>query len=72
MSTVETPTCFRCGRGSDEISEYTSMVTAGEYNSTVAAVMDDGTYNPQTNHFCCTHCYIAIGMPGAMGGWKAP
>ena len=33
---------------------------------------DEGTYNPETRTFCCTSCYIEIGMPVAPGGWKAP
>lgn len=32
----------------------------------------DGTYNWETNQFCCTPCYVALGMPTRSGGgWKA-
>lgn len=37
---------------------------------------NEGTYNAETDEFCCTPCYIRIGMPSRdiydpLGGWKA-
>lgn len=65
-------TCFRCGKTAAEVGEYDDLVFAGEYRSADEAVRDDGTYNPVTGHFCCTECYIAIGMPSSPRGWRAP
>lgn len=66
------PVCFRCQRCPDEIDEY--IQTAREESITPNDVIwdDEGTYNPAFNTFCCTQCYIAIGMPTAPHGWKAP
>lgn len=30
---------------------------------------EEGTLNKRTGEFCCTLCYIEIGMPSARGGW---
>ncbi len=69
---MEEPTCFKCGKKASEITEYIDACekwqTPGQYVRS-----EEGTYNPRTNHFCCTRCYIDIGMPSRPGGgWKAP
>jgi hypothetical protein len=65
------PTCAGCGRTPIEIGEYKHNgegLTADEF-----VRQEEGTYNPDTNHFACTECYIRMGMPTAAGrGWKAP
>lgn len=69
-------TCFRCERTPAQIPGIVMMaredgVTPDEY------AMEDGTYNPETQHFACDECYIAIGQPSyhvseGRGPWKAP
>ena len=63
--------CFRCHKTPDEIPEYADEVeefgTADDY-----VIAEEGTYNSLTSTFCCTPCYIAIGMPSSPNGWKAP
>lgn len=34
-------------------------------------VSDEGTYDPSSGFFLCTHCYIAVGMPSSRQGWRA-
>jgi hypothetical protein len=33
---------------------------------------NEGTYNPESGHFLCTDCYIAVGCPSSNTGWIAP
>lgn len=75
------PYCFRCGKPASSFGEYRSMVdppesydSEAEFNDDVVAYVkrEEGTYNPETNRFVCDADYIAIGMPSAPGGWKAP
>jgi hypothetical protein len=70
--TVLAPTCFRCGLEPSSIAEYRDTFEEQGYDSPDAFARDDGTYNRTSNHFCCTSCYIAIGMPASKEGWKAP
>lgn len=74
------PRCFLCKRYGHEIQEYRDS-TEFEFdleptpeNITNTVKMDEGTYNPETNTFCCTICYIKIGMPTKPwpGRWVAP
>ena len=54
------PRCMECGRSASEIDEYVDNpegMGAAEFART------DGTYNPITDHFWCTECYVRIGMP---------
>ncbi|SHJ53500.1 hypothetical protein SAMN02745163_02087 [Clostridium cavendishii DSM 21758] len=55
--------CKCCGRKPSEIEEYIEMVECGEYKTAELAAKDDGTYNPSTEKFLCTSCYIKVGMP---------
>jgi hypothetical protein len=64
--------CPWCEKTPDQIQEFIdaakeNVTTPEEYVRT-----EEGTYNPENGHFCCTNCYIAIGMPSRPGGWKAP
>lgn len=67
--------CCECGLTPEQLDEYVEAahemgVTPEEY-----VRREEGTYNPENGHFCCTECYIKIGMPStgvAFGGWKAP
>jgi hypothetical protein len=54
--------CKICGKQPHELEEYVEMAevegcTPEEYAKT------DGTYNPETDLFYCTDCYIKVGMP---------
>ncbi len=80
------PTCCECGKQPHEIQEY--IDGAAEWNEIDHSVgtthtpleymlLEEGTYNSKANHFCCTPCYIKIGMPSRnmnhpLGGWVAP
>ena len=73
-------TCFRCGKTPEELEEYQpgnedsgASWEEGDFESPSDYVrQEEGTYNPETKRFCCTTCYIAIGMPSTPQGWKAP
>lgn len=75
---TETSVCFRCGKTPEELAEYIDGAendpSTPDAHETPTEWMknNDGTYNPSTRHFCCTECYIAIGMPSSPRGWKAP
>lgn len=65
--------CFRCKRVPSQIDEY--VHNPEDDPDPVRFVMEEeGTYNPENGHFCCTECYIKIGMPtgGEFGRWIAP
>jgi hypothetical protein len=64
--------CFVCEKSPDEISEYVTYAMAEEISPTQFVQENEGTYNPENGHFCCTNCYIKIGMPSSREGWKAP
>jgi hypothetical protein len=66
------PICFVCKKKASEIKEYVESahwerITPSEY-----VREEDGTFNRESNQFCCTSCYIDIGMPTSPNGWKAP
>lgn len=70
------PICFRCGRKASEIEEYQELAKAEGHADFARLIREEeGTYNPKTNTFACTPCYIAIGMPAnpyPRPGWVAP
>lgn len=70
MSRPETPTDPYCNRTADAIP---GLVTAAkdEGESPSDFAMQDGTYNPTTNEFCCDDCYVSLGAPTSSGGWVA-
>lgn len=66
------PICIGCGKTPDQIPEY---IVYGRENGMSAIDFcrtEEGTYNPETNHFACTDCYIKMGSPSSLAGWKAP
>lgn len=72
---MTSPKCFRCCKTPSELEEYASrfIEESGYFESVDDLVRrDEGTFNPATNTFACTECYIEIGMPTAPRGWKAP
>jgi len=57
--------CVICGMKPDEIEEYLYCEGySGDPDWTPEAMAkDDGTYNEELDIFCCTSCYVTIGMP---------
>lgn len=70
------PYCFRCGKPASSFPEYWEHPTPRSDGGTGTEAdyvrREEGTYNPDTNRFACDACYIAIGMPSALRGWRAP
>lgn len=72
-STTPSPTCFKCGRSCDTIAEFKpglwnlDNLTPAEYVRTF-----ESTYNPASNHFCCSRCLLAGHGPLEPKEWKAP
>lgn len=55
--------CPYCNRKPSQIPEYTKLANLMEINSEDYVRIDEGTYHPETNLFCCSSCYIEIGTP---------
>lgn len=56
--------CKVCGREASEIDEYQEFIRTGQYKTIEEVIKnEEGTYNPETDLFYCTNCYIKIGMP---------
>jgi len=58
--------CKECGLKPDEIYEYTDSKAwkdAGVKSATEFVKKEEGTYNPISELFWCTRCYIILGMP---------
>lgn len=58
--------CFRCKRTPDEIDEYCHDPELSPHEYVLA---EEGTLNRITGEFCCTKCYVEIGMPVTPRGW---
>jgi hypothetical protein len=61
-----------CEKTPDQIQEYIDAARENDTTPEEYVRTEEATYNPENGHFCCTACYIAIGMPSRPGGWKAP
>ena len=61
-----------CGRTPSQIEEYKVLARADKMNPDEWVIAEEGTFNPKTNHFACTDCYIKLGQPTAPNGWKCP
>jgi len=66
------PTCFVCKKKASELTEYTTECIGWKLTPAQYVIKEEGTFNRESNHFCCTACYIDIGMPSGPRGWKAP
>ena len=73
---MPSPTCFACGKSPAQILEYVGASDPENYGYRISpddyVRREEGTYNPQTNRFACTSCYIDAGEPTTATGWKAP
>lgn len=70
MARREKPTCPYCNREAQDIPDLVAFAKEnGESPNDFA--MQDGTYNPDTNEFCCDDDYIKLGMPSGPTGWVA-
>lgn len=68
------PRCFVCEKRPEEIEEYVDGAEECAMEPDDFMREEEGTYNPKSGAFCCTPCYIAIGMPSEdhPNQWKAP
>lgn len=64
--------CSGCGKRPAEIAEYREAAMALGTTPNDYVRTEEGTYNSANEHFLCTECYIAAGMPSALGGWVTP
>ena len=64
--------CPWCEKTPDQIQEFIDAAKENDTTPEEYVRTEEATYNPVNGHFCCTNCYIAIGMPSSPGGWKAP
>lgn len=67
-----TITCIGCGKQPHELPEYIEHAEIEGVTPEEFVRVEEGTFNPDTGHFCCTPCYIDKGMPTSPTGWKAP
>lgn len=64
--------CAGCLKKPEELAEYVEAAEDEETTPAAYVISEEGTYNPATNTFLCTNCYIEYGQPTAPDGWKAP
>ena len=55
--------CKRCHKKPEEILEYKLMANTEELTPDEAVRLREGTFDPETETFLCTDCYIKSGMP---------
>lgn len=55
--------CAECGKRPDEIREYINEAAINDMTPEEFVKEEEGTYNPETDRFYCTHCYMKLGMP---------
>ena len=59
--------CPYCKRKPHEIMEYITSAAESAYGNNITpaeyVMKEEGTYNKYNGHFCCTDCYIDLGMP---------
>lgn len=65
--------CVNCGKTPDELDEYKELAEEEECTPGDFVIRNEGTFNRMLNLFCCTNCYIEIGMPLGVANpeWKA-
>lgn len=55
--------CPYCDRQPKDIGEYVNPAEVEEMTPEAFVKRYEGTYHTKTDLFCCTACYIKIGMP---------
>lgn len=55
--------CPYCDKEPNEIEEYIERATEEKTTPEQIVKTDEGTYHRNTQLFCCTACYIKVGMP---------
>ena len=55
--------CPYCDRQPKDIGEYVSGAAEYGVSPDTYVLLHEGTYDSKTDLFCCTSCYIKIGMP---------
>lgn len=61
-----------CGRYASQIPGLGEFAEDANLSRADYVRREEGTYNPDTNHFLCDACYITAGMPTSSTGWKCP
>ena len=64
--------CFECQRFPVELPEYVDAAEDCGMEPDEYVREEEGTFNPESGNFCCTECYVKIGMPSSPNGWRAP
>jgi hypothetical protein len=65
--------CLYCKRRPADIPEYVACAIESNITPAEYVMKEEGTYNKYNGHFCCTDCYIEIGMPAHKDKqWVAP
>jgi hypothetical protein len=55
--------CKLCGKEPHELREYATEAKAMKITPEEYVRREEGTYNPKTDLFYCTPCYVKAGMP---------
>ena len=55
--------CPYCDKKPQEIEEYVEGAKLENVTPEHYVELDEGTYDRRTKLFCCTTCYIKVGMP---------
>lgn len=60
---VMPPTCIKCKKEPAELIEYRHSARVEKLTPDEFVRQHEGTYNPDSNKFYCTSCYVSVGMP---------
>lgn len=63
MEEAPAPICPWCNREPEDIGEYKRLAKEYGLKPNEAVRQEEGTYSRKHNMFCCTDCYIKIGLP---------
>lgn len=55
--------CKVCGKEPHELSEYITAAISEGMTPAEYVREEEGTYNPETELFYCSPCYVKVGMP---------
>lgn len=64
--------CGRCGRAPWQLTEFVDAAAVNGVSPNEYVRDEEGTYDPASNRFLCTECYVAVGQPSLFARqWKA-